>query len=95
MRCCPFHKSCQVSSDLVSRATDLDNEVKVSLVLVRGSGRIRPDDVLAVDLCCDADVLADRETEYGVGGRQFKLVAGAVSYRFGCVLAYSAVLCDK
>lgn len=47
--------------------TDLDNEVEVSSIVIAAGGSVAPCDELAVNLCCDGDVLADRDAEDVVG----------------------------
>lgn len=42
---------------------DLDDQIKMSLVVVQGGGGVRPNDRLAVDLGSDRDVLSDRKTQ--------------------------------
>lgn len=60
----------------VSLLVRLDNEVKVSLVVVSGGGRVRPRDDLLSDRGLDLDVLPDRETEDGSRRVEREAVAG-------------------
>jgi hypothetical protein len=66
----------------------LDNEVKVTEIIVERGRSVAPGDGLAVDLGRDGDVLTDRETETRVG-RKTESVAGYGVSEFGNIMVRS------
>lgn len=53
-----------------NKKTSLDEEVKMSAVIVAASGSVAAHDLLAVDLCRDRDMLTNRKTEHIFASRK-------------------------
>lgn len=62
--------------EMSRKSRHLDDEIKVTAVIVVGNGGVAPGDDLAVNLCGNGDVLADREAQNVLNVGERETVAG-------------------